>query len=307
MTYDPAQDAAETAKEAIDKMFKEVEAVRRELALLKADIGCGFQALEPYPWKGAKQPKQYKSPEAAKTALTELFEQSRTVAERNAAVATHNKKLLDAAVAYITALGVPATYKKSVSSRSYKTKSVDAEWMEALYASARTSSGWCAVERQYDDSMKQIAAWREEGERVRRHAEIQQAAVKRQEDYIKTAAAMAGRYGLEVTAAPDDVFDKIIESDKYLYLAYFLMRNRGDWNDGSMYAEVGLERFTVEDDRDRQVAAEIGRLITEWDGDGRCFRDCHWNYDRLFEIAAERNTQAVADHRALSALRGHDA
>ena len=66
-------------------------------------------------------------------------------------------------------------------------------------------------------------------------------------------------------------------------LSYWLERNRGDWNDGPNYAEVGLGRFTPDTDNpvDVEIEKEISGLIEDWGGDGRVFRDCKYNYGEL--------------------------
>jgi len=37
----------------------------------------------------------------------------------------------------------------------------------------------------------------------------------------------------------------------------------------------------------------MSNLGYRWDGDGRCFRDCEWNYDRLLSSITDK--QLVAD------------
>jgi flagellin-like hook-associated protein FlgL len=80
----------------------------------------------------------------------------------------------------------------------------------------------------------------------------------------------------------DDILDIILNKNKYLRLAHFLLMNRNDWNDGYHYAECGLDGFDVVDNVDRDIHADISRHIINWDGDGRCFRDTTYSYNVLF-------------------------
>jgi len=84
-----------------------------------------------------------------------------------------------------------------------------------------------------------------------------------------------------------DLLDVILEKDKYLRLGHYLLKNREDWNDGYSYAENGLNGFIVESDEDGLIAADIQNCIDNWDGDGRCFRDCQYNYDHCFSLVKD--------------------
>lgn len=81
----------------------------------------------------------------------------------------------------------------------------------------------------------------------------------------------------------------ILSKNKYLHLAHYLQKNRGDWSDGYSYAETGLENFSIESDTDQKIYDEIKELIDDWDFDGRCFRDCNWNYSVLFGMVDDKD------------------
>jgi hypothetical protein len=85
-----------------------------------------------------------------------------------------------------------------------------------------------------------------------------------------------------VTTPLYDLREILLKKNKYLRLAYFLEKNRGDWTDGPSYAENGLSGFTVETLDDHLIFVDINDLIEDWGGDGRCFRDCTWNYGRIY-------------------------
>ena len=80
----------------------------------------------------------------------------------------------------------------------------------------------------------------------------------------------------------------ILSKNKYLYLAHYLEQNRNDWSDGASYAETGLEGFVVSDEIDSAIEAEIGHLIEDWGYDGRCFRDCTYNYNTLYGMVSDK-------------------
>lgn len=88
----------------------------------------------------------------------------------------------------------------------------------------------------------------------------------------------------ETTGDWNDILNIILSKNKYLHLGHFLLKNRGDWSDGTDYAETGLRAFKVDNMVDQAIYNEILGLIDNWDGDGRVFRDCQSNYDYLFAI-----------------------
>jgi hypothetical protein len=189
---------------------------------------------------------------------------------QNEADAKRNQQLAETAVAYLKALGVPDTYRKAA--------------MDGI--------------KKWEEELKQA----EEKQRRLRESEEKKSLV------LKLAASMAASYGLPVTATSDEVFEAVLSADKYLNLAYWLQRNRNDWSDGPTYADIGLRSFGtgLETDQDKEVFDAIQGLVTNWDGDGRCFQDCKWNYGRLFSLAKERNPKAAADYETLYEARGVD-
>ena len=102
---------------------------------------------------------------------------------------------------------------------------------------------------------------------------------------LKVLATFCVKYDLDAEAEEYDIREAILVKDKYLHLAYWLERNRGDWNDGYSYAETGLSGFHAETAEDNDIVADISSYIEDWDGDGRVFRDCEYNYNVLYKMA----------------------
>jgi hypothetical protein len=83
--------------------------------------------------------------------------------------------------------------------------------------------------------------------------------------------------------------DTVLKKNKYLRLAYYLEKNRNDWNDGYDFAETGLDGFTIENGTDQEIYDEIQGLIDNWNNDGRVFRDCTWNYSVLYQLVGPQS------------------
>jgi hypothetical protein len=107
---------------------------------------------------------------------------------------------------------------------------------------------------------------------------------QKQED-IKELARFQVKY--ETEGEWEDILDIILNKSKYLYLAHYLAANRSDWNDGYRYAETGLMGFNIENPIDQEIFDDIQNHIDNWDGDGRIFRDCKWNYGEIFNLVKD--------------------
>lgn len=90
-----------------------------------------------------------------------------------------------------------------------------------------------------------------------------------------------------VRNAIDDCLELILSKNKYLYLAYYLEKNRNDWHEGPDYAQTGLNNFEVATAQDQAIYDEINGLISDWEGDGRCFRDCTYSYSFIYGLVVD--------------------
>lgn len=139
------------------------------------------------------------------------------------------------------------------------------------------------IEQKYQEVVRQV-------QQKEREAQAEKAKVQKQHQI----ALLRAKYTPDNAESNEwDIREKILAQDKYLNLAYWLEKNRGDWSDGCDYAETGLNGFTVETEQDQEIYDNIQSYIDDWCGDGRCFRDCTWNYSVLYSLV--ENQQLVAD------------
>lgn len=99
---------------------------------------------------------------------------------------------------------------------------------------------------------------------------------------ILEIATLILRYSLPEDSDWPDIYEALTEKNKYLDLASAMLSVRNDWNDGPDAVESALGRFKVETDEDKEIDSCISNLLTNWDNDGRVFRDCEYGYDFLF-------------------------
>ena len=125
---------------------------------------------------------------------------------------------------------------------------------------------------------KKLVVQKEKEEKEKKELEVKR---------IRQFGMIANRYGLTENDSERDLLDTILEKDKYLRLGHYLLKNREDWNDGYSYAKCGLGGFNIESEEDKLIAADIQNCIDTWDCDGRCFRDCQYNYDYCFSLVKD--------------------
>ncbi|MNX98846.1 hypothetical protein D3C86_1312710 [compost metagenome] len=125
---------------------------------------------------------------------------------------------------------------------------------------------------------------------------IEKEKAEKEKEQNKKLALLLAKYDLELTDSWGDLEDVIINRNKYLRLAFYLEKNRKDWTSGHDYAETGLSCFNAESEIDHKIEEDISSCMYEnWDGDGRVFRDCAYNYSVLYGIAAEQDPQLYKD------------
>ena len=230
--------------------------------------------------------------ETWKTDNKETFEYNKTVAE-------HNQLQYERISTIMDTIGVPKVFSRSFykTSRSRKmtTERKSAQWPSEIRDVLPSNCGYERILKQIQDKRDSIERFGEKwikdnSDRLRKEAEEKRAKEKEQRK-LKVLAGLCVKYSLDLESEPCDILDSILDQDKYLHLAHYLLMNRNDWNDGYSYAESGLNGFTVESDKDQDIEDCIQSCIdTQENGDidGRIFRDCKFSYDVLFSMSDEK-------------------
>jgi hypothetical protein len=211
------------------------------------------------------------------------------VFDQNIPLIEENKAIIEKLGLIMKAIGIPEKYTHSYyktnrsSTKTSETKI--AGWREDVARNIQTQNVTIPDKSKLLETLDKEykkAVWAA-GEDERK------AKAEKEKDSKENTLAM-----LRVKYTPDnpladihDIRDEILAKDKYLHLSYWLERNRGDWSEGYNYAEIGIDSFEVVTTQDREIYDEISGLIEDWDGDGRCFRDCKWNYGVIYDMCID--------------------
>jgi len=255
----------------------------------------------------ANPPTSYRKPtlEGAVASFEQLvtgaYRQDVATHAANAVALEHNRKMRDLIVSLMKAAGIPDEYSEidhNSRSRFPKRNRHEAGYLGDLKRNFPISDGWDRVERRRAELLKAIEEAKPKVEREKQAVEQARlnAIAARKADLALAAVIL--RHGLPEDADWSDALDTLQRRNKYLDLAVAGSQTRGDWSEGFYRVQNAFDRFTIENEQDKDIAADLlGCLRSGDDGDrdGRIFRDTKWSYDKLFALVDDK--QLVADVR----------
>ncbi len=232
--------------------------------------------------------------ELIKQVVDKYIEDYSAVYQSNIEIIQHNEGVVNKVTALMKEIGIPNSY----STKTYKSSRSKAPTYEHHQA------GYLGDIKRYiptyqapvpnkqgmlsgvdDFYQKLLVKIRSEETKAEREKQAQEA--------LHRVALLRAKYTPEdASSTAHDIREAILSKDKYLHLAYWLERNRGDWNDGYDYAEIGLDGFTVDPDKpvDKEIYDNIFACINSADSyiDGRIFRDTEYNYGVLYGMVEDQ-------------------
>lgn len=229
--------------------------------------------------------------ESARAKDVATHEENLPAIENNKAVRAHVEQLM-------TGIGMPPKWSErdhNSRSRYPKTVTHDAGWKTDLVREVKIDDGFASATLSYQslktryDEYAESAKGAAAREQAQREAAEKERIEKRKADMA--LAAILLRYGLPPESEWSDVLDNLRARDQRLDLAVAMAHTRADWNEGAYRVRDALHRFTINTDEDKDIAADVTPLLADFD-DGRCFRDCAWNYSRIFASVTDQQLSA---------------
>jgi len=297
---------------ATEKLKEHIASIEKENEKLKKGLVGEVLPVEKLPWAdfwGVYQSeeavfrwleKNFKTPNDARIAFESTYKDSFPVIERNKAAIANNVLIFENLVKAIQSLGLKTHYKK-YKGNTLKYNEIEHEWHKQIRQVIPRQEPLTldSLEKQYKLAINSVVKWENKIEAAQKKIEYDRQQEEKKLRADRLTGILAQKYGVDLSSDGREVLDEILNKDKYLRLAYYLEKNRGNWNDGPYYAKRGLEGFVPESEIDREIYDEIYDLANDWNGDGRCFRDCQWNYSAIYEIAKTERPELYADFKAL--------
>lgn len=214
--------------------------------------------------------------------------------ENNATAIEANMAVRDRVIALMTEVGMPKTRKEKAGTRygMPKYRTVGAGWLDDLRDNVPTTDGFDHATATYNRLRAEYEKYAADGER-----EAEQAATAAaQEDERRKAERRANlelaeiilRYDLDRDSEWSDVLDALRKRDQRLDLAVAMQQTRSDWSEGFYRVSDALGRFKIDSEEDKEIANDVVSYLNDDHDDGRVFRDCQWNYGKLFSTASDQ-------------------
>lgn len=242
--------------------------------------------------------------EHVRAAREALFIERQRIEElhaKNIPAIENNLKVKDRVIALMQTLGIEKEFQTyaTASSRSTKKQWIthQAGYLSDLNRVCLVSDGYAVALEVLNNFDKKIKDYELKSQQEERQALIKKQREEKQQENLKRIAKLAAKYNVDMDL--DDIREAIFSLDKYLRLAHFLYENREDWNEGPSLALQGLSQFNAVSELDLEIYKEISAIVENWQGDGRVFRDCQYNYDFLFSIS---NVESLKDYQLLKEI-----
>ena len=285
---------AKYAKEYIDKLVNKINSLQETIDNLTGKI----IPVNPYTFgRVMASVYSYNNPKKARNEVEKLYQENIKIRDENKPAYENNLKVYSAIMNILKNAGIKEQYFDYPSSKARQKKWIDYHWKSEIRSQISTIDYFeNTVENVYKRKIKEIEEWEKkiEQENIQKQRELE----KQQKDIEKkkVIAVMTVKYNLDIMSEAEDILYGLLNKNKYLHLAHYLEKNRGDWSDGYDYAEMGLSQFEIENSLDQKIYNNINNCIENWCCDGRVFRDCEYSYDILFDMVSKQDNELYNDY-----------
>lgn len=216
------------------------------------------------------------------------IQDSAPILEENERIILHNKKQYDAAVSMMKVLGINVTYNTYKGVRMTK-KTHTAGFVGDLGRVIPLEDNYQRMLKGIEAQRDSIVAFGRKKIKETEDAEAKEEKERQKREEQVILATLRVKYLSDnLTASADAILDEILSTDPYLKLAHAMISTRNDWSEGFYRIEDVLQCPCVQDTVRADIYKEIAALVEE--DDGRVFRDCEFNYDKLFQDFVNKDT-----------------
>lgn len=252
----------------------------------------------------SRMPGRWPAPTASAVAaralqeLAKAYEADKATHEANLPAIENNKAIAERVTALMDEVGMPKKWsERDTKSRARYPKTIthDAGYLTDLRREVKTDDGWAQREQQHQQLLArykeyEAQAAKEDAEAQAKREREQQAEIERRRADMALATVLL-RYGLPIESTWGDVLAELRKRDQRLDLAVAMSQTRGDWSEGPYRVRDAVDRFRINTDEDKAIINDVIDGLTDF-CDGRVFRDCTWNYDRLFRSVEDLQLSA---------------
>lgn len=242
--------------------------------------------------------------DALQTKVDAWFKECSAIKITNADVSANNQKVYNYIISIFNLVGIQLDHPDPKSRKSFP-PTVRKDFVQEIAKECCQYDINGDFERSYKNIIQEINKERIKRETAKRLAEQEAERAKKQKEMESFKLQMIQKYKIDISQGmPDNntILEAITYSNKYLRLADAMLKTRGDWSDGCELVQCALAEFTTENQFDIKINNELVRLVEDWEGDGRVFRDCEYNYDFLFNFIKDQDAALMEDYKKMKDL-----
>lgn len=238
--------------------------------------------------------KNFKTPEEWEQHIEKEYEKAKQNEEYNKNAIENNKQILDFIVKTLKQFNINTEEYAYKTSRSSKKTKMTTAWYDDICKRIPTGTYCTSLKGKKAEADRNIKKWRADIEREEQQKQREKENKQKEAERLALLGSLSQKYLNRISTDIYEIISSILEKNKYLHLAHYLNKNRGDWNDGYHYAEIGLSNFSQipnKSTKDKEIIKNISDVMeNNLDfPDGRIFRDCEYNYDVLFNMVEDKD------------------
>jgi hypothetical protein len=223
--------------------------------------------------------------------------------EKNLPIIESNKVIVKKIIELMESVGIKSEYFKPIYSRSgtYKgTTTVPAGFIDDLNRIVCTSDGYEDDKQNIEYKLREYNRYKENRRTCERRKEEELREKELRDQKIKKFAVISSHYTDATSISSTELLSIILSKNEYLNLAYQMEMVRNEFLTGIAGIQTALQTLISKNqsDSNTQIESSVVQAMHAYclDSDGRYFRDCEWNYSRLYELAKEQNPQLYSDY-----------
>lgn len=223
--------------------------------------------------------------ELATKSLDEAYAEAKAIHESNRTSMKNNFAVRESVTKFMVSIGMPERVPDPSSRKRIK-DTMSAMWLQELWKFCPVTDGFQGAEEGYNKAIRAIGDYSRKKEEEEAQEKRKQEEEKKREERLYQRVEMCVKLGIPGDTSEWEILETILKKSKYLRLAHAMQETRGDWSEGPYRVEDALDLFDVVNEDDKAIHAEIHELTSDWDGDGRVYRDCTHNYTVLFSMVS---------------------
>jgi hypothetical protein len=218
--------------------------------------------------------------------------------ELNHAIIEKNKKIKDKIAMIMTTIGVYDTYNtyefKTTRSKEKTKVKHRAGYISDLERCIPISDPFTTIKQNLDNKAQQVKEYAKKLKQDILKTEIHLQDSQNTNEKEKSFRLMyfAQKFGLADNAVAPDVFEALMNKDRYLRLYDALFEARTNFDEGYFKIKNTIKHFDESSDKnelDQRIIGKLKKVLNDWNGDNNIFRNSDVGYKTVRKLIKDEN------------------